>query len=89
MRTLMLAAAITLLPFTVSAEKAEQSQCEKISSLAGSVMILRQLGEPMAKMYKLANKNKLIEAMVIEAYETPRFTTDKAKDEYIGKFKDT
>lgn len=89
MRTLILAAAITALSFTANAEDTKQSQCAEIASLAGNIMTLRQVGKPMAEVYKIANGSKLIEAMAVQAYETPRFSTKQAKDEYIGKFKDT
>ena len=88
MRTLILAAAITALSFTANAEETKQSQCAEIADFAGNIMTLRQLGKPMADTFKLLGGKEPARTMIIQAYETPKFDSEKYKREYIEKFKD-
>lgn len=41
----------------------------------------------MADIYGTANGSKLVELMIVKAYETPQFGTEKYKLEQVSKFK--
>ena len=90
MKTLILAVALTTLPFTAIAEEAVKdkiSVCKSLSDLSGRYMTLRQSGTSMADIYHTANGDDVIELMIEQAYEVERYNTKKYRDDEIVKFK--
>ncbi|ADM26673.1 hypothetical protein PP589_gp21 [Pseudoalteromonas phage HS5] len=89
MKTLILATTLTVLSFTANAEvnKEEKATCKDMSELAGRYMTLRQSGAPMADIYSTAGDSKIIELMIIKAYEVTRFNTKEFRDRQVIKFK--
>lgn len=88
MKALILATTLAALSFTANAEETKQSQCAEIADFAGNIMTLRQLGKPMADTFKLLGDKEPARTMIIQAYETPKFSGEKYKKEHIDKFKD-
>lgn len=64
-----------------------QDTCGKVGMVASKVMIARQSGKPMSVLYSAAD-NKFAKAMIIDAWESPHYITDKVKREEIGDFRD-
>lgn len=86
--------AATIFASCAHAQKAEpllrtKQQCTTVSQLAGSIMELRQMGEPMQNLimnddgeYSSKETNRL----VLLAYEEPRFSTVKGVKTSIQDF---
>lgn len=62
--------------------------CEKISSLAQSIMKSRQAGVAMSDAIRVADGNTGIEGIVIAAYEKPRYSTASVQKRTIEEFRD-
>jgi len=65
--------------------------CEDISSLAGLIMDVRQKGAPMSTVMGVANEQKdayrpLCRSIVIDAYESPKYSTESVKAQVISEF---
>jgi len=99
MKSVIAGLVITIVCFSFSNSWAENKEllyksCAGIANAAETVMTNRQLGIAMQKMIKVVNKedNKIIRNemldMVIRAYETPRYSTKKMKNEAISDFRD-
>lgn len=89
MKKLLTALALTL-TFTANASEEKKSEvdvCNQISELAERYMTLRQDGVSMSKLYKTAKGNKLVEKMIVDAYEVPKFSTDEYREIQVSKFK--
>lgn len=67
---------------------APHSECDSISKLAENIMNNRQHGTAMSKMMQIAEDNKLIQAMVISAYEKNRYSTEEVQTKIIEEFRD-
>jgi len=96
MRTLC--AAILLSCFaghSVAADKNEEAigpsdiraRCENFSEMAGQIMGYRQDGGEMAEAMKIADGNGLIEQMVVQAFDIPRFSTERHQRRQVVEFK--
>lgn len=68
--------------------KPSKSPCDDISDLALQIMRGRQNGTAMSKMMQIAEDNKLIQAMVIAAYEKNRYSTEEVQTKIIEEFRD-
>ncbi|MGX9996688.1 hypothetical protein [Vibrio sp. JZG120] len=62
--------------------------CEKYGSLATSIMNNRQVGVSMSKMMEAVDGDKLLQNLIIEAYDSPRFSTDKMQKKATERFRD-
>ena len=78
-------AAVTL-SFNVSATDESKDQCKFIHKLATSIMGNRQLNADMPGMMKLASGNKMIEEVVINAYDRPAYSVKKNQEREIKQF---
>lgn len=78
-------AAVTL-SFNVSATDESKDQCKFIHKLATSIMGNRQLNADMPEMMKLASGNKMIEEVVINAYDRPAYSVKKNQDDAVKRF---
>lgn len=67
------------------------SRCKSVSGLAESVMKSRQAGISMSSLMDMASDPAIkdtVSAMIMDAYEQPRFSTDQMKQETIADFRD-
>lgn len=85
MKSVALGIALSLF-CTVSQSQSWQSDCSDIGALAKFVMTFRQSGNAMAQAMKLANGNKLFETVLIEAFETPLYSSDRMIKQSIHDF---
>jgi len=83
MKHLIFAAALLLTPLA----HADQSHCERVGILATSIMEARQSGAPMSELMKIADGNKLLQLMVVQAYEEPRFSSDRYQQNATNDFR--
>ena len=88
MKKLILAAALTL-SFTAFAEESELDLCDELNNLARSVMNARQSGMEMRQLIQIVKENdagELAIEIIIRAYEKPRFSVEKNKQNAIKDF---
>lgn len=64
----------------------EQSFCKSLGELAYGIMELRQEGLPMSMVMGIS-EDKLVQGMVMDAYNRPRFSTDSYKQEAMENFR--
>jgi hypothetical protein len=66
-----------------------RSRCNSVGALSESIMSGRQHGVSMSKMMDSANPEirKLVEEIIIEAYDSPRYSTDAAQIRSIEEFR--
>ena len=73
----------TLMPITPAA--AQDDGCQLLGDMAAAIMWNRQLGTPIGDMWEIAQNAEgetsriLAEAMVIDAYNSPQFSTDAVR----------
>jgi len=67
---------------------AKPASCDQIANVAKSVMSGRQGGVSMGTLVGIAKGNALIEKMVVEAYESGRYSTKEIQDRQISEFRD-
>ena len=84
MKKLFLAVVLVLTVFSVQAE--EKHFCTSIGELATVVMQKRQEGIDLSKMLALAKDNDGVKAIVLDAYNSPRYSTDTYKNDAISHF---
>lgn len=92
MKTLLIVITM-LLSFNVIAS---EDYCKSLSQIATGVMKLRQIGHDASDLIAVINRlakteseRKLYKNLIIEAYETPRFTTDSVRGKVIEDFRDS
>lgn len=91
---------IILFVFTllVQADEEEPNYCLSIESTAGTIMEARQVGVPMAKVMKHTHPKtgddkidegveKIMKAMVMDAYKRPRFSSKEYQQNAILDFR--
>jgi poly-D-alanine transfer protein DltD len=87
-------AVLALLPATGQAEKSFKERmeaCKAIEKLAESVMSARQRGVAMSKMLEIVNDgepNELVNAMVMDAWDKPRYSTERHQQRSISDYRD-
>jgi len=79
--------AALILTFATTAH-AEQASCDQIAELAENIMQARQSGVSMAKSMSVTDGLKLVETMVIMAYETTRYSTERNQKREAQDFRD-
>jgi hypothetical protein len=89
MKKLILAVALTLSASTVVAETAadKYAYCESMAGLAESMMNVRQAGKSLSSMLAITT-NEAFKPLLINAYQTPVFSTEKYKQDAINKHRD-
>jgi hypothetical protein len=85
MKTTLTIIAMFLATPVVSEEEGEHI-CETLGDVAYKVMELRQGGVPVSTVMQISD-SKLVEAIVVDAYDQPRFSTDSYKRESIDNFR--
>ena len=86
--TALTLAILMALSTTALAEGEEQASCDQIANVAKSVMSGRQGGVSMGTLVGIAKGNALIEKMVVEAFESGRYSTKEIQDRQISEFRD-
>ena len=61
--------------------------CNTMNDTAGTIMGNRQDGRSMSDLMKLANGNKIIEELIIAAYDSPRYRTKAHQTKSVEDFK--
>ena len=88
MKNLITAAALTL-SFTAFAEEAQTDVCDGLNRMARSIMNARQSGMEMRQLIEVVRGNEASEIaieIIIRAYEMPRFSVEKNKQNAIKDF---
>ena len=88
MKNIIIAAALTL-SLTSFAEEPELDVCDELNNLARSVMNARQAGMEMRQLIEVVRGNEASEVaieIIIRAYEMPRFSVEKNKQNAIKDF---
>lgn len=67
----------------------QEDPCVVLSELAAQIMQNRQGGVPLSDMMRIAGDNEMVRAMVLEAYNQPRFNTSSYQLEAIQDFSDS
>lgn len=62
--------------------------CEAAAEIAETIMERRQTGTSMAKMIEVADDNELVEQIIIAAYDSPRYSTDRIQQRAAAEFRD-
>jgi hypothetical protein len=62
--------------------------CNKLNETAQSIMEDRQEGVSMKKLMEIAKGNKLIENIIIAAYDRPRYYTKEMQIKSVEDFRD-
>lgn len=83
MKYLFLTLALT---FSMGAQSKEQDVCGAIGELAEGIMKAHQIGVPMSKIVE--GGNELVEAMAIDAYSRPRYSTERMQNRAVAEFRD-
>lgn len=87
-KAVAMAVALSLTVFTqqaVAQDKVENI-CTVAADLAGVIMQNRQLGTPISKMMEVAGGDQYAIALILIAYDTPRFSTDEYQQEAVVNF---
>ena len=87
---------ITMLLFSIGsfAQESELNElngvdrCEKLSTIAEDIMERRQAGEPMSQTYRNAEGNEVIEGLIMEAYDWPRYDIESMQIDRVVFFRD-
>jgi hypothetical protein len=86
-KKLMVGAAILLmLVATAQAEDTDRASCEDFENLAKKIMTGRLAGVAMSDMMRVSKKDKLMDMLIMEAYESPMYTTESYKTRAISEF---
>ena len=92
MKTMITAIAIsmTLLTTSVQADSRKEELCEAISSFANTVMASRQDGVSIQRMLATVNGSdtihRLMKKIIVNAYESPAYSTSSVKQKSITEF---
>lgn len=84
MKAVLIASMFTMISAPVAADDWKE-KCSQISELSKTIMKARQVGVSMADSMGTAS-NKLGEAIIIAAYDKPRYSTPKVQQQTIEDF---
>jgi hypothetical protein len=85
MKRLLLAAAL-LMGGVAHAEDENVHTCELVHRMATTVMGAYQGGVPIVQALSVADKSELMRAMVLEAYDSTRYTPQDFQQRAIERF---
>ena len=80
-----------LLTFTSAYADDWSEKCDSYTQLAEAIMKARQSGVSMAKLMKTVKKKDggdFVVQLIIDAYDTPRYSSEKMQQETIENFRD-
>lgn len=78
----------------ITVDDVKEEYCKAVLSMSKTIMDGRQAGIPIDRSLELANKitkdneffNKITKQLVIDAYDQPRFSTNRYKKEQLDDF---
>ena len=73
---------------SVRGEEDWRGYCQQMATLAENIMAHRQKGTSMSEMMELVGELEIGQTLVIDAYRSPRFSTERMKKEAISDFRD-
>ena len=85
-KTTIAAAFIAVMPMAATAQE-EMASCEDIGALAQVIMENRQSGTRLSQMMEVADGNSLVVALLTDAYNEPRWTTQSNQDRAVENFR--
>ena len=85
MKKLLLATILTIGSMSAFADE-QKDECLFAHQLATVIMKNRQLEEELPRMIKIANGNKVIEQVVLMAYDRPAFSLEKNQKREVKEF---
>lgn len=88
MKNIFTALVLTAVAITANAGSSIQ-YCAGIADAAHMTMQARQSGVDMGRLLELTDNDSLLTEMVIQAYESPKFSTESYKTESAQEFKNT
>jgi len=84
-KTTIVAAVIAIMPMAVQAQEA--IGCALVGDLAEVIMANRQVGARVSEMMEIADGEPLVEALVLEAYKIPRYSSDEMQMRSVEDFR--
>ena len=90
MRTILITLVLYIMAMPVQAADWRET-CGKFGELATTIMENRQSGVSMAKMMEAiagGEENPLIEKLIISAYDSPRYSTERMQKRTVEEFRD-
>lgn len=86
--TLLLLLSISTCVYADDPVEKKYSICSKVAKLAELIMTSRQIGVELDEMLSDQGKeSELSKAMIIDAYSTPRFSSEASQKRSISEFK--
>ena len=88
MKNLIIAAALTL-SLTAFAEDPQTDVCDQLNIMAEAIMEARQSGVEMRDMIRITREENMpgyVTEIIIRAYEMPRFSVERNKQNAIKDF---
>lgn len=83
LKPLILSLALLATPLTAETEDV----CANMGDAAEAIMSLRQNGYPISDLMDKFGDSNLFRAIILSAYEKPRFSTDEYKQESVRDFR--
>lgn len=87
MTKILLVSFLTIMAISAHADDYRE-MCNSLSEAAKSTMERRQEGVSMRKVMEIAKGNKLLESVVISAYDSPRYSTEEMQARSVEDFRD-
>jgi hypothetical protein len=86
--------AIALIAGTIGEAYADDPLCHDFSVIAGGAMLNHQTRVPLEKSLKLAESDQpsirpIVEGIIMNAYATPRFETERNRANAISDYRDS
>ena len=73
LKNIIIAASLIATP--LAAETSDQDLCVRFGETAGLIMENRQVGTPISTLMEIADGNELMIELIMEAYDSPRYST--------------
>lgn len=80
---------ICIIPSIAAANEPASSRehlCKSVYDATSALMKLRQQDAPLPEVMKIANGNQTLEAITIDAYKVPLYSTEEYKKNAISNF---
>jgi len=84
-KTTIIAAVVAIMPMAVQAQNSVV--CAIVGDLAEVIMANRQVGVRVSDMMDIADNDPLVEALVLEAYKIPRYSSDEMQRRSVENFR--
>lgn len=88
MKKLMLTVIFVLISSqSYAQEPGSKDVCEQLNLAAKTIMEIRQIGGSANEMMKIANKSEILKHIVIDAFNSPRYSTGEYQKSCVDEFK--